>query len=412
MACSRVGWSRRQPDLTEGGDALVTRIVGFGQYLRSAGLPTGTAQTIDFVRAVHEVGLTQQDFQLAARATFVSRPEDLLVFERAFDQYWCAGPSSYQALPRVLSGELHPSRVDLPPDAASQALKRPQTPRAQLASEEELGDAVDAEGDVQTIYSELEILREKDFSQFTDEELAQARTFMERQCWRLGDRTTRRTVRSRRGSRLDTRRLLRSSLGHGEQPGVARRRQKLRPRPIVAICDISGSMDRYSRMLLQFLHTVAHGRTPLEVFVFSTRLTRITRQLRARDENDALAAATLVVSDWSGGTRIGESLYAFNKQWSQRVLRGGAVVLLISDGWDRGDPQLLGDEILRLQRNAHRLIWLNPLLGSPGYEPMTRGMMAALPYVDDFRPVHNLKSLDTLAAVLATLSNRRRARMR
>ena len=165
-------------------------------------------------------------------------------------------------------------------------------------------------------------------------------------------------------------------------------------------------------MLLQFLHIVAHGRTPLEVFVFSTRLTRITRQLRACDENDALAAAMLVVSDWSGGTRIGESLYAFNKQWSQRVLRGGAVVLLISDGWDRGDPQLLGDEILRLQRNAHRLIWLNPLLGSPGYEPMTRGMMAALPYVDDFRSVHNLKSLDTLAAVLATLSNRRRARMR
>ncbi|MDQ3327226.1 MAG: VWA domain-containing protein [Chloroflexota bacterium] len=397
--------------MTEAGDALVTRIAGFGQYLRTLGLPIGTAQTIDFVRAVLEVRLAPEDFRLAARATFVSRPEDLLVFESAFDQYWRTGLSTCQALPGGLSGDQDPSRTSVPPDADAQALKGPQTHWTHLATtEEEPSEAVDANSDGQTIYSAVEILREKDFSQFTDEELALARTLMERQRWRLGDRTTRRTVRSRRGPHLDTRRLLRSSLGNGEQPGVARRRQKLRPRPIVAICDISGSMDRYSRMLLQFLHIVAHGRSPLEVFVFGTRLTRVTRQLRARDGNDALAAAAVAVSDWSGGTRIGESLHAFNKQWSQRVLRGGATVLLISDGWDRGDPQLLGVEMARLQRNAHRLIWLTPLLGSQGYEPMTRGILAALPYADDFLPVHNLKTLDALATVLAAVTDRRPAR--
>ncbi len=172
-------------------------------------------------------------------------------------------------------------------------------------------------------------------------------------------------------------------------------------RPLILICDISGSMDRYSRLLLRFVHALEHGLDTVEVFVFSTRLTRITRELRKRDVDSAIEQVVKSVDDWSGGTRIGEAIKAFNYQWGRRVLGRGAVVLLISDGWDRGDSAMLSREMGRLQRACHRLIWLNPLLGMPGYQPLTRGLQAALPHVDDFLPVHNLQSLEQLGAKLS-----------
>jgi uncharacterized protein with von Willebrand factor type A (vWA) domain len=171
-------------------------------------------------------------------------------------------------------------------------------------------------------------------------------------------------------------------------------------RPLILICDISGSMDRYARLLLRFVHALEHGLDSVEVFVFSTRLTRITRELRKRDVDDAIANVVKSVDDWSGGTRIGEALKTFNYQWSRRVLRSGATVVMISDGWDRGDPALLAQEMARLQRSCRRLIWLNPLLGAPGYQPLTQGIRAALPYVDDFLPIHNLQSMEALARLL------------
>lgn len=179
------------------------------------------------------------------------------------------------------------------------------------------------------------------------------------------------------------------------------------PRPLVLICDISGSMERYSRILLQFAHAISAGLGDVETFVFGTRLTRITRQLRHKDIDDAIDAVSKHVVDWSGGTRIGEAIKEFNFRWGRRVLGRSPVVLLISDGWDRGDPELLAREMDRLQRSCHRLIWLNPLLGTPGYEPLTVGMQAALPFVDDFLPVHNLVSLEQLGAKLASLSAQR-----
>jgi uncharacterized protein with von Willebrand factor type A (vWA) domain len=183
------------------------------------------------------------------------------------------------------------------------------------------------------------------------------------------------------------------------------RRRKERMRPLVLICDISGSMDRYSRLLLRFVHALEHGLENVEVFVFSTRLTRITRELRRRDVDDAIAEVVKSVNDWSGGTRIGEAIKMFNYRWSRRVIRSGATVVMISDGWDRGDPELLAKEMARLQRSCRRLIWLNPLLGAPGYQPLTQGIRAALPFVDDFLPIHNLQSLEALALLLSDMQD-------
>jgi uncharacterized protein with von Willebrand factor type A (vWA) domain len=252
------------------------------------------------------------------------------------------------------------------------------------------------------VFSAREVLRKKDFSQFTADEIAEARRMIARMDWRLGTRLTRRRERANNGEFVDYRATLRRSLRNTGVPiELKRRRRKERMRPLVLICDISGSMDRYSRLLLQFVHALEHGLDTVEVFVFSTRLTRITRELRKRNVDTAIENVVNSVDDWSGGTRIGEAIKEFNFKWSRRVLRSGATVIMISDGWDRGDPKLLAKEMARLQRSCRRLIWLNPLLGAPGYQPLTQGIRAALPYVDLFLPIHNLKSMEALAKVLA-----------
>ena len=204
------------------------------------------------------------------------------------------------------------------------------------------------------------------------------------------------------------RRTLRLNLKYGgETLELARRRRKIKLRPLVLICDVSGSMERYTRMLLHFMHTISGNVEKLEAFLFATRLTRITRHLEHRGVDQAVSEVAKAVPDWAGGTRIGQALKSFNFRWLRRVLKGGAVVLIISDGWDRGEPDLLAHEAARLQRSCHRLIWLNPLLGSPGYQPLTRGMQAALPYVDDFLAVNNLNSLESLARHLSQLDSKR-----
>src|SRR5919199_966733 len=343
------------------GTELLDRTVRFGRYLRRLGLPVTLGQVMDLVGAVEEVGLTSQDFKLAARTTLVTRKEDLPVFDEAFDLYW----------------------------------RR----------------ATFADPDVMLTYSAIEQLKAKDFAQFTDEEIEQAKRFMERIAWEIAQRRSRRLVRSSKGRYLDLRRSLRANMKYGgEAIELMRRRQKMKPRQFVMICDISGSMDRYSRLLLQFMHTVEQGLDRVEVFVFGTRLTRVTRQLRMRNLDAALERVSKEVQDWAGGTRIGESLQTFNTRWARRVLGRGAIVLIISDGWDRGDVDLLRREIARLQRSSFRLIWLNPLLGSPTYQPLTRGIQAALPYVDDFLPVHNLESLEALAIALTDVTARRPVR--
>jgi uncharacterized protein with von Willebrand factor type A (vWA) domain len=262
------------------------------------------------------------------------------------------------------------------------------------------------------VYSPNEVLRHKDFGEMTWEEIQEAKQAIASLEWKLGERRTRRLRPSAKG-RLNLRRIIRDNLRHGGEPiHLAFRQRVYRPRSLVVLCDISGSMDRYSRMLLHFVHALTHGlkATGVEVFVFGTRLTRITRHLRYKDVDESLDEVGQSVRDWSGGTRIGEALRTFNFQWARRVLGRGAVVLVISDGWDRGDLYLLAQEIHRLQRSAYRLIWLNPLLGSDDYQPVQRGMATVMPCVDDFLPVHNLASLEQLAEVLSAVATQRPAR--
>ncbi len=400
------------------GEELLERIVGFGRYLRLVEVSVSLGQVMDFVRAVDQVGLGREDFRLAAQSTLLTRHEDAPLFNQAFDIYWQRStfneedePETATCLPEDRQ-EPDLSEDTLPAPPGKEADKR-QVRRDSTLQRQEPADAEpepDAAPESVLTYSAHELLASKDFGQFTAEEIEQARRFMEHLGWKVGERLSRRTVGARKGQYFDPRRSLRANLKYGEPVELAVRSRKTKPRQLVAICDVSGSMDRYARLLLQFLHAVEQGPNPAEVFVFGTRLTRITRELRTRDTDTALTEVSKQVNDWSGGTRIGECLRVFNTIWARRVLRRGAVVLVISDGWDRGDPEVLRGEMAKLQRGSHRLIWLNPLLGSPTYEPLTRGIQAALPYVDDFLPVHNLRSLEDLADKLATVSPRRAVR--
>lgn len=402
------------------GAELVERIVAFGRYLRLVGVHVTPGQVMTLLGAVEQVGLQRVDFKSAARTTLVTRKEDGPLFDQAFDRYWRRSTfardedadDSASALPPPEGGDTDES--ELPPPAgrrqqhADEELERRMGQRELREGEEQ---DEDAEPDSRLTYSASEVLKQKDFAQFTPEEVEQAKLLMQRITWKIGQRRSRRTARASKGRYLDLRRSLRANMKYGGEPvELARRRQKTKPRQLVLICDISGSMDRYSRLLLQFLHTVENGLNRVEVFVFGTRLTRVTRQLRVRDIDAALTRVSKEVQDWAGGTRIGESLLTFNTQWARRVLGRGAIVLIISDGWDRGDVDLLTHEMARLQRYAFRLIWLNPLLGSPTYQPLTRGIQAALPFVDDFLPVHNLDSLESLALALAEVTSRRPVR--
>jgi hypothetical protein len=252
-------------------------------------------------------------------------------------------------------------------------------------------------------YSHRETLREKDFSTLTGEEAREAKAMLASLRWEPDARRTRRWMAAA-GAVPDLRRLAGRAVRYGGEPvDIPRRERRWRPRPLVLLCDVSGSMERYSRMLLHFAHGLASRAGRFEAFLFATRLTRITRDISRRGADDAVSRVLKATPDWGGGTRIGDAVRTYNVEWARRVGGRGPVVLLISDGWDRGDPDRLAGEMARLARASHRLIWLNPLLGSPEYQPLTRGMRAALPYVDDFLPVHNLVSLERLADYLNAL---------
>lgn len=369
---------------------LRNHFLAFGRLLRQFGIPVDPRQMIDLLAALAYVEIGRhEDVYLTCRSLLVRRREDLPVFDEAWEFFWASqrqGSPVGLALPDAPVKELRiPRRLQR---------QREQSPDASQASQEH-------EIEIQMSYSQSEQLRQKDFAQFTAEEMDQARELMAQITYRIAQRPVRRFSPGR-GRRIDARRTLRQTLrSGGEVVTLLRKRRKHKQRPLVVLCDISGSMDRYSRTLIQFVYTISAGLRSVETFVFGTRLTRITRLLEHKDIDEAVQLVGASVLDWGGGTRIGEAIKTFNFAWGRRVLGRGAVVLLISDGWDRGDPALLGAEVARLQRTTHRLIWLNPLLGMPGYQPLTRGLQAALPNVDDFLPVHNLRSLEELGAKLA-----------
>jgi uncharacterized protein with von Willebrand factor type A (vWA) domain len=383
-------------------DELLGNLVVFTKTLRAAGVSVRAGSLSDAIRAIDIVGMrAKADVRDALRAVLISRNDDREPFDRIFEQFWRVWPDGSQALPRPMH---------VPPRVRSSV--RTMAPGSGPAAQ---GDAALSSDDrpvaVQT-YSPDEVWRRKDFAGFTREDLVLAQAALAKLAWSPGVRLTRRWV-SGSGRRIDLRRLLQANRRNApEILDIPTRVRRVAPRPLILICDVSGSMEPYARMLLLFAHAVAGGERTVEVFVFSTRLTRVTRQFSAARLDVALAGLRASVGDWSSGTRIGDAIHSFNVQWARRVLRRGPVVLLISDGWDLGDPAILSREMARLQRHVFRLVWLNPLLGSPGYEPLARGMRAALPFVDDFVPVHNMESLETLARHLNTLSDTRASRGR
>jgi uncharacterized protein with von Willebrand factor type A (vWA) domain len=359
---------------------------------------------VDLVHALEYIEIGRKaDFYHAARSLLVHRQEDIPLFDEAFKAFWRKPAEGWTTLDlRALGEKRRLKRLVFTPPP----LRNPNADQTDQGS----SDATAADEppllQVTMTFSSREVLRHKDFSDLTGEEFEAVKRLMAGIVWHLGVRRTRR-LHPGPGSLFDLRRTLRQNLKYGgEVLHWVRRHPKTKPRPLVIIADISGSMERYTRLLLHFVYSLTMGFSQnMESFVFSTRLTRITRQLRDRDVDRALREVSHRVPDWSGGTRIGEALKTFNFDWARRVLGRGAVVLIISDGWDRGDIDLLEHEMARLQRSCHRLIWLNPLLGSPNYEPLSRGIKTSLPYVDDFLPVHNLASLEDLAEHLASLSS-------
>lgn len=390
--------SEIQPFETTG--HILEHVLAFTRLLREMGVDVSPGQALELVRALEHAPITsREDFRGAARCTLIRRHEDLPLFDTAFAFYW-----------RVSSG-VDPAMMAIP--IVKTPAKPMRLPRRQRGHDDEARAGEDQHEEEEKVeimlsYSASEALRSKDFGTFTWEEVQACKALLRELTWRIEPRKTRRKRPTARGRQIDMRRMLRRNLRYGgELLELTWRAQRTRQRPLVVLCDISGSMDRYSRILLQFVHTFSNGLRDVEAFVFGTRLTRVTRLLRARDIDDAIGLVSKQVNDWAGGTRIGETLKEFNYIWGRRVLGRGAVVLLISDGWDRGEPKLLGREMARLQRSCHRLIWLNPLLGSHDYQPLTQGMQAALPFVDDFLPVHNLLSLEQLGEKLSAIGDRR-----
>jgi hypothetical protein len=373
-------------------DAL-ERLVGFGRDLRRRGLGVGTDRVVTFCRAAAALGaLDRRDLYWAGRATLVSRPEDLGVYDEAFDAW-------FRDDPRL------EVRVAVPERLAAEA-DDPEGQRAPSVRPREVGDegdGVDA-GDLaqaRIVASAAEILREKSFADLTEEERARVARLIRRLAVQVPRRPTRRYRPVASGPRFDMRRTLRRSLRtQGEPFHRAWRDRGTRSRPLVLVLDISGSMAPYSRALVQFgFAAMAAGRR-VEVFVFGTRLTRVTRILASTDPDRALHRIGRLVADWEGGTRIGESLKALLDGWSQRAALRGSIVVICSDGLERGEPDLLRRQMARLRRLVHRIVWVNPLKGSPRYEPLARGMAAALPSIDEFLPGHNLESLEELSRVL------------
>jgi uncharacterized protein len=430
---------------------LATRVVAFGRALREAGLGVTTGQVMLFLDALAVVGISDAVvFHDAARASLVSHAEEIDTFEAIFARFWTQdrgrgrGPDPGPDQSQRGDAE-QASPPDAPPPRDRETATPPKPSQTFIAEMGVMRSSRDTHGDPpvpaldrRLTWSAADVLRRKRFDRLDADEVQQVRALMRTLTWRITERRTRRFRRASHGTHLDWRRMVRRAVrDQGEWIERRWRARRHAPRPLVVLADISGSMEAYSRLLLYFLHGViqrapaatspsprgprralcarwggglrGEGRgegsraARTEAFVFATRLTRITRALRRRDVDAALAQVTARVVDWAGGTRIGECLHVFNRDWARRVLGRGAVVLVISDAWDRGDPELFAREVSRLGKSCHRLIWLNPLIATTGYEPRTRGLIAALPFIDDFLPAHNLASLEDLAHHLERL---------
>ena len=380
-------------------DALVADVVELARTLRTAGLPIGIDQIARCSEALALIDPpSRRNAYLAARATLVYRQPDLAVFDREFLR-WIGDPGA----------ELQAQAMPLAPRHDPKASHH----TALVAYMAQRANPSDPDVDVpedRKAASAAELLHSCDFADCTDDERRALARAMRELKLDVARRTSRRFRRAHRGERLDLPRIVRDAAKHGGVPlALAHRRAKIKSRPLIVVADISGSMELYARLLLQFLHGLEHRHRPTEVFVFGTRLTRITHELALRDPDEALDRAARAIADYGGGTRIADSLHELNRRYARRLIKGGADVLIASDGWETGDPDALAREVAKLHARAHRVIWLNPLLGREGYEPRVRGMAAALAHVDDFLPIHNLNALEQLARHLSRLPRRKGA---
>jgi uncharacterized protein with von Willebrand factor type A (vWA) domain len=379
------------------GAILARNWLHFGRILRGLGFDAGPARMLPFLTTLTVIDLRlPDDVRTAVHVHFARRRDELPILDRA--------------LAAFLRSNAPAGEAPAPSATASRERGAITITGRQLKVLDEDGAAEGAEEQEVASYSQAEVLRQKDFDTLTEAEMAEVRRLI--RLMRLPAGLTRsRRARAGGHDRLDIRRLLRRSLRFGGELLVfSWKSPTLRPRPLVLLCDISGSMERYTRLLLNFTYALKSASTRVEVFVFATRLTRITRLLRSHDVDAALNRVMASVDDWSGGTRIGEAIETFNRRYARRVLSHGATVAIISDGWDRGDAEHMRRAIARLQRSCHRLIWMNPLMGAPGYEPLTLGLQAAIPFVDDFLPAHNLANLEALGALLLETASRRPVR--
>jgi hypothetical protein len=362
--------------------------VAFSRVLRGAGLAVPTSSTIAFAEALTCTGLDDRDATYwAGRATLVRRPEDHELFDRAFVVFW-----EHARVGELETLDDDPVTVTLAIDDDSLDGDDP--------------DAGEASDDpvIELRFSATEVLRQKDFADYTPDELHEAQALMAR--FRLVGsprRSLRLTASNTRTARPDLRRTIRAAMRSGGEP---MRRHHLRPgtrqRRLVLLLDVSGSMEPYARALIRFVHAAVAGRQKVEAFALGTRLTRLTRELSSRDPDEALRRSAQRVSDYGGGTRLGDGLRVFNDEWGQRGMARGAIVVVLSDGWDRGDPDVLGEQMQRLHRVAHKVIWVNPLKVTPGYAPLARGMAAALPHIDAFVEGHSLDAIERLSTEIAT----------
>jgi len=382
----------------ENGNAgrLAENIVYFARALRAAGIPVGPGAVLDALEAVHAAGVgTREDFYWTLHAVFVKRHEHTVLFDQAFRIFF----RRRAYLERLMAMMMPQAPTAAPTKAVSQ--------RVQEALFSGLNDKArreqpEVEVDARLTMSDREVLQKKDFAQMSAAEVLAAKAAIAKLVLPLDQVRTRRLAPMNRGQVIDMRRTLRASLkAGGRLIDLKYFGRRTRMPPLVALLDISGSMSEYSRLFLHFLHAVTDARKRVSSFLFGTRLTNVTRALKERDPDDALAACSAAVADWSGGTRIASSLHAFNKRWARRVLAQGAIVLLITDGLERDPDQSLSFEMDRLHRSCRRLIWLNPLLRFDAFEPRAKGVRTMLPYVDEFRPIHNLEAMDELCRALS-----------
>jgi uncharacterized protein with von Willebrand factor type A (vWA) domain len=374
--------------------AIADNITGFARALRAAGLPVGPGAVLDALTALEAIDIGKRaDVFTTLEAIFVKRHEHALIFAQAFDLFFRAADEWKSMLDSV---PLPDQAKKKPPPASrrvQEAMAQPQIHEESQAQEQDLRLSV----------SDREVLQKKDFAQMSAAEIADVARAIAKMRLPQAELRTRRYRPDPRGHRIDMRKTLRQALRtEGEIINFHRLGRLSRPAPIVALLDISGSMSEYTRLFLHFLHAITDARKRVSVFLFGTRLTNVTRALRQRDPDEALASCSANVEDWAGGTRIATSLHTFNKLWARRVLGQGAIVLLISDGLEREADPKLAFEMDRLHRSCRRLIWLNPLLRYSGFEAKAQGIKMMLPHVDEFRPVHNLTSIQGLISALSS----------